>query len=137
LWINEGSVDIENSTFYDNQPSGLNVEGSGNTVRNTTFVNNTIDRSFTIDNSLFVDTSCDSPYSGDDNLQWPEGSACAQGVTFADPDIGEIGDNGGATPTVMPAADGPAEGVGSDCPTTDQRGEPRDTASCAAGSVEP
>jgi hypothetical protein len=48
-----------------------------------------------------------------------------------------LGDNGGPTPTAMPAADGPVEGVGVGCPSTDQRGEPRDPNSCAAGAVEP
>jgi hypothetical protein len=51
--------------------------------------------------------------------------------------VGPIGDNGGPTPTIMPMADGPAEGIGTDCPELDQRGEPREPASCAAGSVEP
>jgi len=37
----------------------------------------------------------------------------------------------------MPAAGGAAEGVGQDCRATDQRGEPRDAAGCAAGAVEP
>ncbi len=136
LWINTGTVDLENSTFFDNQPTGLDVEGGG-TVTNATFVDSRPAGSFSVDNSLFVDTDCSSSLSGANNLQWPSGTACANGSSFADPQIGTIGDHGGATPTFLPADDGPAIGVGVDCPATDQRGEPRDTASCAAGSVEP
>ncbi|HLT39549.1 MAG TPA: choice-of-anchor Q domain-containing protein, partial [Enhygromyxa sp.] len=65
------------------------------------------------------------------------GTACASGIMFADPQIGTIGDNGGPTPTIMPGEASAVAGVGVDCPAVDQRGEPRDTSSCAAGSVEP
>jgi hypothetical protein len=136
LWINEGTVDVENSTFFNNQPTGLDVDGGG-TVTNATFVESRPEGGFTVDNSLFVDTTCNEMLGGADNVQWPDANACAGGTTFADPGIGQIGDNGGPTPTFLPAADGPVEGVGSDCPATDQRGEARDTQSCAAGSVEP
>jgi hypothetical protein len=138
LWINNGSVELENSTFYGNSPSGLDVEGQGGTVTNATFVGGPPRGNFTVDNSLFVDVGCgDQPLGGANNLQWPDGNACAGGTTFADPQLGVLGDNGGPTPTAMPAANGAVEGVGVDCPSTDQRGEPRDANSCAAGSVEP
>ncbi len=138
LWINEGSIDLENSTFYDNQPTGLNLEsGASGSVTNATFVDSRPAGGYRVDNSLFVDTSCTDTLTGDHNLQWPSGTACAGGASFADPAIGAIGDHGGATPTFLPAAGGPAIGVGTGCPTTDQRGQPRDTESCAAGSVEP
>jgi hypothetical protein len=136
LWINEGTIDLENSTFFANEPSGLDVDGGG-TVRNATFVESRPGGGFTVDNSLFVDTTCNAMLGGDHNLQWPMATACAGGTTFADPGIDAIGDHGGPTPTIAPQADGPAEGVGVACPDTDQRGEPRDTGSCAAGAVEP
>jgi hypothetical protein len=136
LWINEGSVDLTNSTFYNNHPDGLNVEGSGGTALNATFVDSAAAGVRAI-NCLFVDTGCSGTLSGDRNLQWPEGTACAEGAAFADPRIDEIGDHGGPTPTFLPASGGAVEGVGADCPSTDQRGEPRNPASCAAGSVEP
>ncbi|NVB41363.1 right-handed parallel beta-helix repeat-containing protein [Pseudenhygromyxa sp. WMMC2535] len=138
LWINSGSVDLVNSTFYDNQPSGLDVEGSGGTVVNATFVDSRPGGDFSVSNSLFVDTTCNATLVGSNNLQWPEGGQdCVEGVSYGDPELGALGDNGGPTQTAVPAADGAAAGVGADCPTTDQRGETRDTASCAAGSVEP
>lgn len=136
LWINEGSVDLTNSTFYNNHPDGLNVEGSGGTALNATFVDS-VASGVRAENCLFVDTDCSGTLGGDRNLQWPDGTACAEGAAFADPRIDDIGDHGGPTPTFLPASGGAVEGVGSDCPSTDQRGEPRNPASCAAGSVEP
>jgi hypothetical protein len=134
LWVNEGTLEVTNSTFYDNQPTGLDVDGAG-TVTNATFVNSRPAGSLTIDNSLFVDTTCQNPLGGSNNLQWPNAGACAAGAQFADPTLGEIGDNGGVTPTCLPGA--AVSGIGANCPSTDQRGEPRMAASCAAGSVEP
>jgi hypothetical protein len=84
-----------------------------------------------------VDTECSQSLDGARNLQWPDAAACAADTTFADPQIGDIGENGGPTPTFLPAAGGAVEGIGADCPDTDQRREPRDPSSCAAGSVEP
>jgi hypothetical protein len=46
-------------------------------------------------------------------------------------------DNGGPTPTMMPTNAAVVSGVGTSCPTEDQRGMPRATASCAVGAVEP
>lgn len=136
LWINEGTIDLQNCTFSDNQPSGLDVEGTG-TVTNATFVNSRPNGNVTIDNSLFVDTSCDTPLAGANNVQWPAGPACAGGVTTSDPQLGSIGDNGGATPTFLPGSPSAVQGVGTVCPPIDQRGQTRDRSSCAAGAVEP
>ncbi|MCA9681097.1 MAG: hypothetical protein KC457_02805 [Myxococcales bacterium] len=136
LWINSGNIDLENSTFYDNQPSGLDVEGGPGTVVNATFVASRPGGDISIRNSLFVDSNCNNTLPGSDNLQWPDGNACAMGTSFADPGIDAIGDHGGPTPTVLPGG-GAVEGVGLNCPSEDQRGQPRDMASCAAGSVEP
>jgi predicted outer membrane repeat protein len=77
------------------------------------------------------------PASGSGNLQWPIGVQddmdCTTGITRLDPEMGALGDHGGPTPTVLPtAADLPRV---SDCPPTDQRGEPRATM-CTPGAVE-
>jgi hypothetical protein len=48
----------------------------------------------------------------------------------------ELGDHGGFTLTLALAEGSPALGAGSDCPVTDQRGEPRDSASCDLGAFE-
>ncbi|HUS67793.1 MAG TPA: right-handed parallel beta-helix repeat-containing protein, partial [Kofleriaceae bacterium] len=139
LWLSDGTtLTLENSTFDDNQPSGLDVfNDGGNTVRNVTFVASRPNGDLTIDNSLFVDTECGDALPGADNLQWPAGGDCAGGTTSGDPELGDLGDNGGQTPTRMPAAGGAAAGVAHDCPDTDQRGEPRAADACAAGAVEP
>ena len=57
--------------------------------------------------------------------------------TFADPQLGTLGDHGGASATILPAATGPAHGAGVMCPPSDQRGMPRPSTACASGSVEP
>lgn len=135
IWIYLGSLVLENSTFADNQPSALNVESSSGTVVNATFQGSGPAGDLELRNSLFVDAACGATLAGSNNLQWPEGMACAQGTGFADPQLGALGDNGGPTPTLLPG--GAVAGVGVDCPSVDQRGEPRDPSSCAAGAVEP
>jgi parallel beta-helix repeat protein len=90
--------------------------------------------------------SCDQGHGdGGGNAQWPvereaggsddPDALCAAGALVADPRLGEMGDNGGPTPTAAPAADSPAIGLGTDCPETDQRGEPRGEP-CTSGAVE-
>lgn len=133
LWVNEGSVDITNTTFHNND---LAVEGSGE-LRNVTLSSCDIPGSVAVHNSIFVDADCNSTRDGDHNVQWPNGTPCADGTTFADPNLGALADNGGPTFTMLPGNAGAVTGVGADCPTTDQRGEPRDTNSCTAGAVEP
>jgi hypothetical protein len=49
--------------------------------------------------------------------------------------LGALGSNGGDTETMLPAANSPARGIGTNCPATDQRGNPR-TMACTAGAVE-
>jgi len=79
------------------------------------------------------------PGTGDGNVQWPNGRQddmdCTEGILRADPLMGTLGDAGGPTPTVSPEAGSPAIGLGTDCPETDQRGEPR-SEPCTAGAVE-
>ena len=80
--------------------------------------------------------SCDSELGeGGGNLQWTGASPCTSGITAADPLLGPLGGNGGPTETMIPSAGSPAYGAGSDCPATDQRGEPR-AATCTSGAVE-
>lgn len=57
----------------------------------------------------------------------------------ADPMLGQLQDNGGSTPTMLPGADGSAIDTGdaSTCPATDQRGVARPQgAACDIGAVE-
>jgi hypothetical protein len=79
-------------------------------------------------------------YDQGHNLTFPGGSDCPG--TVADPELGNLGDHGGPTETMVPAAGSPAiGGVSLDaCAVTiDQRGEPRpgaDGTSCDIGAVE-
>lgn len=136
---------IRNSTFANNKASG----GSGYfsaaifgdirfSIQNTVFSNN-----LSHDGNTPMQCTWDPGY-GTGNFQWPRnrvaGGApdyqCVQGITFADAALGAIGDNGGPTPTLAPAANSPLRDAGRDCPATDQRGVARDPASCTAGAVE-
>ncbi len=135
LWVNEGTVDLENSTFFDNLPTGLIIEGTG-TVKNATFFESDVNGSVDFDNSLFVDTECSDLGAGTGNVAFPDDGGCVSGATIDDPELVAPADNGGPTPTCLPSAS-VVSGKGSSCPAEDQRGETRDAASCAAGAVEP
>jgi hypothetical protein len=140
LWLNTGNLELTNTTFYDNAPTGLDVEVGSGTVTNATIVESKPSGTLTFANSVFLDTTCDAPAAGSEVLQWPPpqgAGACADGASFDDPALGEIGDHGGPTPTFLPDAAGPVAGMGTNCPDHDQRGEPRPANGCAAGSVEP
>lgn len=66
----------------------------------------------------------------------PHGTVCVNTSSF-DPLISSLSDHGGFSWTLLPAADSPAIGTGdfTACPSTDQRGFPRD-AHCDIGAVE-
>ena len=74
-----------------------------------------------------------TPTSGADDMQWPRNhvagdapdTLCVEGIVFADPELGALADNGGPTPTLVPAPGSPLRGAARDCPATDQRGQPR------------
>jgi hypothetical protein len=134
LWVNEGTVDLENSTFYDNLPTGLIIEGTG-TVKNATFFESDVNGSVDFDNSLFVDSECSDLGAGTGNVAFPDDGGCVSGATIEDPQLAAPADNGGPTPTCLPNAS-VVSGKGSSCPADDQRGEAREPASCAAGAVE-
>jgi hypothetical protein len=73
--------------------------------------------------------------SGGGNVQYPGGALCSAGPLVEDPLLGALGDNGGTTETLLPAAGSPAIGLGTGCPTADQRGERR-AEPCTAGALE-
>jgi hypothetical protein len=134
LWINEGTLNLVNSTFYDNSPGGVTLEGSG-TVRNATFVNSPLDSDLSAYNSIFQNVSCGSA-TGADNVQYPTSGTCPADTLHSDPKLASLAPNGGPTSTMMPAADSPALGQGNGCPATDQRGVARSANGCDAGAVE-
>jgi hypothetical protein len=136
---------IVNCTFAENQSSGgagfFGAALAGDaplTVRNTVFQNN-----LTQDQYNPMACAIDA-LTGSANIQWPKAkpaggatdSPCTPGILFADSMLGGLGDNGGPTTTSVPAAASPAIGLGTDCPTTDQRGVSRPGSGCTVGAVE-
>jgi hypothetical protein len=83
--------------------------------------------------------------NGGGNFQWPAKRAgggsddpsalCSDGVTFIDPLLGTLVDNGGPTKTIAPKTGSPVIGKGVSCPATDQRGQARKTP-CTSGAYE-
>jgi hypothetical protein len=146
-----GRLDMTNVTITGNHnvnwgPSAVQVDGaSSGTWQNVTITGNIGDKvtqaisvadeaSVTITNSILQE--CNQTVTGSHNLQWPSSnSACTSNITFSDPQLGSLADNGGATQTMAPAAGSPAAGKGSACATTDQRGVAR-AAACTLGAYE-
>jgi predicted outer membrane repeat protein len=149
----QGAGLVKNCTFAENQAiGGFDPAISGGhdganrfVVENTIFLNNT-------DTHPYTPMTCNvpEPLDGSGNVQWPQkrvdedgtpsttdDNPCTAGILFADANLGALGDNGGATPTMVPQAGSPALGLGQNCPPFDQRGQPRPTSGCAAGAVEP
>ncbi|MCA9679676.1 MAG: right-handed parallel beta-helix repeat-containing protein, partial [Myxococcales bacterium] len=158
IWINRGTVDLENVTISGNVATGSNGGGVwlGNgptgTVRNCTIADNhaiadgqvagaifgaglTLINTIVADNTaMYTPTCSETRGDGSGNLQWPGGSLCTTDPLIADPGLGALGDHGGDTETMAPAADSPARGLGTGCPATDQLGNPR-AEPCTAGAV--
>ena len=139
-----GSV-IQNATFADNKASGgagyfsAAIFGDSNySAVNTVFGNNTTSDAYNPMQCGFA------PVSGANDVQWPRvrvvggaaDTACVAGIVFADPLLGALADNGGPTPSRAPAPASPLRGAGRNCPATDQRGNPRGSATCTIGAVE-
>ena len=62
---------------------------------------------------------------------------CVVGVTFADPLLGPLADNGGPTQTMALLASSPAIGAGANCPDFDQRGHSKtNPARCDIGAYQ-
>jgi len=80
--------------------------------------------------------TCDSQRTdGSGNLQWPSGSLCTTAPTIADPMLGPARQQRRHDGDAGPASGSPAKGLGTGCPATDQRGNPR-SSPCTAGAVE-
>ena len=160
IWINTDTVTMTNTTIAENTAFGSNGGGMwlghtpAGTVTNCTIANNHSIASGQIAGAIFGDgltlvntliagntamytPGCDTARTdGSGNLQFPGGALCTKTPVVADPMLGVLGDHGGDTQTLVPAAGSPARALGtSGCPTTDQLGIPRATP-CTAGAVE-
>jgi len=108
--------------------------GGSTTVRNSLFAENS--KVFLWDSS-----NCNQSHPGDSNVQWPEvnegGSselACTEDALFLDPALGPLEASNGGLPTILPQAEG--LNIGTDCPATDQHGNPRPEQGCTVGAVQ-
>jgi len=143
LFGNSGT--FTNVTFAKNQCAGVSGQSFGVDLFGGT--------ALTINNSLFDSASQNDPNNamacaganmGAHDFQWPQNhtvgsnpdSPCVTGIDFADPLLGVLSSNGGATQTAVPGAGSPAIGAGTSCPATDQRGHARPANGCTAGAVE-
>ena len=109
---------------------------------------------FPIDNTVFANNLSNDgnnpmqcgfvAATGTADVQWPQrrsvggldDNLCVSGIRFVDPLLGPLASSGGPTPTIAPAANSPLRLAGRNCPATDQRGKPRNTAQCTIGAVE-
>ncbi|MEM9182001.1 MAG: choice-of-anchor D domain-containing protein [Pseudomonadota bacterium] len=131
---------LTNSTIVGNTPNGITKANSlvdfwsiTNTVIADSAENDCVDAIIPLDVNV-------ANFIGD--------GSCAVGAVdllAGDPVLGELGDNGGPTPTHLPLSGSPLvdAGTNSACPATDQTGMPRpvdgdadDDADCDIGSVE-
>ncbi len=129
---------LVNCTIANNSAqfaSGI-VNASPLTIRNT-IISNNADNQYTPLNCNGSDFDT-PPGAGENNLQWPNGLMddmdCTVGIQRVDPQLGPLQDNGGLHPTMLPQPTSPAIAAGSNCPATDQHGNPRQ-ASCTIGAV--
>ena len=131
------NVQLDHVTMVGNHAEfgggAISNEGDEWSMNNSILANNTAS------NPWDQNHNCVSLLPGSNNLQWPapEGNdpLCSTNAIIADPRLGELADNGGATQTIAPAADSPALDAGTHCAATDQRGEPRSDP-CDLGAFE-
>ncbi len=140
LWAGNGNVTVESTTFANNSADYGPVifKGQSGKVKLTNVVisNNTTDNQYSA-------LACHETFDdGGGVIQWPakkqSGNAdkpCTASALFADPLLVPLADNGGPTRTLALAAGSPAIDVSDNCPTLDQRGQPR-VGKCDSGAFE-
>ena len=134
------TASFTNCTFSGNDadygPAIFKGQSASITLKNTIFANNTTANQYSA-------TSChEAMTDGGGNMQWPPTKAsgnddqpCVEGITFADPMLAPLADNGGISQTFALGAGSPAIDFASACPQTDQRGLPR-SQPCDTGAFE-
>lgn len=159
MWISTDTVTMTNTTIAENVATGSNGGGlwlghtPTGTLLNCTIANNKATASGVVAGAIFGDgltlvntivdgntamyrPGCDiTRTGGTGNVQFPGGALCTDMPLVADPMLGALGDAGGDTAVMVPAAASPAKGIGMNCPPMDQLGHPRPTP-CTAGAVE-
>ncbi|MGO8996374.1 MAG: choice-of-anchor Q domain-containing protein [Polyangiaceae bacterium] len=136
---------LNNCTFANNTATGgtsysafygAALFGNGLTINNTIIDENTTDNS---EGRM----SCGNTFTGARDVQWPEDkvvggsqdSPCVTGITFTNPMLGPLQNNGGPTSTLAPSAAASVVQIGTGCPATDQTGKTRANP-CTIGAVE-
>lgn len=161
LWMGRGPATFENVTFYANHADlwggAISYHDRPITLLNCTVARNVAGESSdglfgadgatpTVRNTLFYENgsggsnrNCNHEIQGDRNIIYPAEAddRCGAAWSHEDPLLDdELADNGGFTHTVALEAGSPALDAGTQCPTTDQRGEPRDPNTCDLGAYE-
>ena len=136
---------VLNCTFADNHAPGEVAFAAATLGGGDITLSNTLFSGHTVGNGWNPITCRDTFLEGGGNVQYPVERAgggsddpdalCSVGALVADPLLGSLEDNGGPTLTLMPGPGSPAIGLGTVCPETDQRGEPRPEP-CTSGAVE-
>jgi hypothetical protein len=159
IWISGREANLTNVTIAENVATGSNGGGMWlsydptGTMLNCTIANNhsaadgmvagaifggglVLENTIVSGNTAMYTPGCDKTHDSEGgNLQFPGGALCTAEPTIADPELGALGDNGGPTETLVPSSASPAIALGTGCPPTDQRGEPRGEP-CTLGAVE-
>jgi predicted outer membrane repeat protein len=132
------NIQVNGATFVENHAEftggAISAEGSRWRLRNAVFLDNTSS------NQWGLSQTCTDTLRGGGAVQWPAPTAsgdppCTDVAVLADPLLGDLSDNGGPTQTIPLLSGSPALSAGQDCPSHDQRGEPR-PASCDLGAYE-
>ncbi len=121
------------SNFY-----GAAIFGGSLTLENCILANNT-----TVNTEGRMQCAGGAPEMGSHDVQWPVNkvagggadSPCVTGITFADPMLGALQNNGGSTLTMAAGAAASVVQIGTACPATDQTGKMRATP-CTIGALE-
>jgi hypothetical protein len=158
------NVTIAHNEALDSLAGAIAANGVSGTLRNVTIAENHADDSdsfagaitgagsLTILNTIIANNTAGNEWnpvsctetaaSGGNSIQHPaqqlsgqDDPPCVGGVTFADPMLGPLQDNGGPTPTMALLDGSPAVGAGDGCPATDQRGVARDNG-CDIGAYQ-
>jgi hypothetical protein len=136
---------LTNCTLAGNQANGgtsySNYYGAAIFGGGLTLANTILSENITMNSEGRM--TCAATESGSDDLQWPVDKVvggspdtdCVTGITFADPKLGPLQNNGGPTSTMAPGAVSSVVQIGVGCPTTDQTGKTRSNP-CTIGAVE-
>lgn len=150
LRVGNAQLDLGQSLFVRNHSDGHGggLWGDGNWAVNSAGAIFNEDTTSSLTNSLVVRSradnewgiklACRSPMAGGRNLQWPDPGSdvrCTAETTIADPLLGTLTDNGGATNTEALGVGSSALDAATQCPAIDQRGELR-AEPCDLGAYE-